>query len=180
MRKIPFIFLILFFEISIISSIAVYPKQINFEVEPGELSCRNVTILSSGNILFQDRWAKKNIISRDIGDYKVNKESLKISLEYPPEKFIYERGSTEICFSGNVPGNYNGVLLIRERNSLEGIGVWINASVFGEEKEKGFSPITGFSILNKEKFFAPNSLLTFSGIFLFLLLFGLIVLLKRK
>ncbi len=180
MKKILFIFCLIFFiGIKNISGIAVYPQQINFLVHEGEFSCENVTILSYGNIVLNDKWAKKNLNTKDILLHIFPKASLNLYLDYPKEIFVFDKEKVEVCFSGNSPGVYHGVFLAREENSNEGVGIWINATILKSNKNNNLLSSTGMSIL-EDSSSNPSFLLSFSGILLTMLLVLLFFISKRK
>jgi hypothetical protein len=175
MKKIFFIFLFFYFT-SEIFAISVYPGQIDFEVYENQMGCKNITFVSGGEIIIKDRWSKKNSMEKDINLHSLKKESLGLILDYSKNFLISEKGKTEICFQGR-KGSYHGVLLIREKDSNEGVGVWINAIVIKNSTKIGSFSITGSSILNqkgetniKKYLFVSSFLLSiFLILFLFLL-----------
>jgi hypothetical protein len=180
MKKVLFfIFLIFFVVIENISGISVYPQQIDFEIYEGEFSCRNVTIISSGNILLNDKWAKKNLDTKEMRLHKFTKDSLKLYLDYPSEIFVSEKERVELCFSGSSTGFYHGVFLVREENSNEGVGIWINGKIISKDGSGKNFPLTGMSVL-EDSSFNPSFLLTISGVLLTIFLILLFIVFKRK
>lgn len=180
MKKILFIlFLFLFIGVGEILAISVYPQEIIFEVYGGEVSCKNVTIFSSGNTLLNDKWTKKNLDTKEMRLHSVGKDDLKLYLDYPKEIFILEKQKIEVCFSGDSLGFYHGVFLAREENSNEGVGIWIKAKIVSNSPKTDRVSLTGMSILENSSS-NPSFLLIFSGVLLTIIFFFLIFLIKKR
>jgi hypothetical protein len=180
MKKTFFIFLFLFFSLSKLSAISVYPGEISFEVYPNQVECKNITFVTGGEMVIQDRWSKKNVFTKEINKHSLKKESLGLSLEYSKNIFVSEKEKTEICFSGKEYGSYHGVLLVRERDSNEGVGIWINATILKDSKIKDGFSITGFSIFEKNGEIDIQKCIFISSFLLLIFLTLLLFLLKRK
>lgn len=180
MKKILFIlFFIFFIGVESISGISIYPQQVDFEIYEGEFSCKNVTIVSSGNIILNDKWAKKNLDTKEMQLHKLSKEVLKLYLDYPKEIFVLDKERVEVCFSGDSPGFYHGVFLAKEENSNEGVGIWINGRILSKSTPSKKLPLTGMSTLENSSL-NPSFLLTVSGILLTIFLTLLFFIFKRK
>ena len=179
MKKTLFVLFLIFFVVfENVSGISIYPQQIDFEVYEGDFSCSNVTIVSFGNVLLNDKWAKKNLDTKEMRLHKFSKESLRLHLDYPKEVFVSNREKIEVCFSGNSPGFYHGVFLAREESSNGGVRIWIRGRVLPKNKSAGRFPLTGmFALENSSN---PSFLLSVSGVLLAILAVLLLFLSRKR
>lgn len=170
MKRIVLLFLLIIFLMQLISSlgIGISPAYINLEAKIGEKICNEVTVYSdrSINITIESRWTDND--SRNLRNYNLRKENLKIELISPEKIFVSSRENIEICFIGGREGNFYGAILFDSENGYASVGSWINLKITKRES----SVLTGNLIKN----ILPNNFLAlgiatlfFEGIVLFYL-----------
>jgi len=142
---------------------------IKLSEKPNEITCGNFTIIGERNDIFNGdiKWSREN--SRNINDYIITSEKLKINAELPLE---IKAGTYQICISAESGGNYYGALMYKLNNSSYGIGTWIELNVEGENLIGDIVSLTGNAIKETD----------FKKIFLFtpILLVIILILLLRK
>jgi len=177
MKKIYF-FIFFIFLVGLVSSeeIIVSPGEINFDILQGQISCKNITISSYGEIALKDKWGEKWSATKELSEYFLSKEELNLHLDYSSDIFIENKTKLSICFSGEDIGRYHGVLLVKNKESKSGIGIWLNATIRGSSYT---SRLTG-AFLNSENKANFSLLFWLSFTSLLLILVFVFLLLKKK
>jgi hypothetical protein len=166
-----FIFLIAFVGAQ---SLGIMPSAAEIEVSKGQTKCISYTLtgnddLSAINIL----WSMKN--SRDIADYSLSGIE-GIHASYPS---IVNGKYFDVCYQGNLPGEYHGILFIEQRISSIILGSWVDIKVEYSKIEHNPFFISGSVIGSMPANFLLGAYVT-SSFFLALLLLALLILLHRK
>jgi len=154
----PIFILFLYISISFCSAVdfGISPGTIKLSEKPNEITCGNFTLIGEGNDIFNGdiKWSKEN--SRNINDYIITSEKLKINSEIPSK---IKAGTYQICISAERGGNYYGALMYKLNNSSYGIGTWIELKVEGENSIQNILSLTGNAIkktdLKKNIFIHP-------------------------
>ncbi|MEK6915803.1 MAG: hypothetical protein AABW89_04660 [Nanoarchaeota archaeon] len=160
----------------------IYPSELNFNGKQGEEICNNVKIFSSLNkinIALEDKWAINVNASKNLNEYLVGSDSLKIVMGYERNFILDNKKEISICLKSKNYGKFKGVLFFQALDSSLNIGIWLNANI---SKNSLASRITGYSIKDSEnydsmKLFLP---LTVFNLFLLLMLFFVYSKIKYK
>ncbi|VVB83411.1 Uncharacterised protein [uncultured archaeon] len=169
--KIFSFFILIIFLISFCSAVdfGISPGTIKISEKINEVVCKNFTLIGEGNNIFNGeiKWSNEN--SRNILDYKISSDKLKINIEIPSG---IKAGTYQICISAEKGGDYYGALMYKLNNSSYGIGTWIELNA----ESGNFFSMTGSAINN----FDYGKIFLFSPILLLIILFLLLRKLKRK
>jgi hypothetical protein len=176
MKKIiSILFLSLFISISFCSAVdfGISPGIIKFSEKQNEINCQNFTIIGGDKDIFNGdvKWSNEN--SKDISDYNLFSKELNINVTLPSG---IKAGQYQVCISSEKSGNYYGALMYKLNNSSYGIGTWIELKVEGNNPIQNILSLTGSTI--KEMSYQKAFL--FTPILFFIILFFLLVKLKRK
>ena len=176
MNKIFFlIFILIIFSFSFLSAytFGISPGTIKLSEKINEVACKNFTLLGDNASFFNGeiKWSHEN--SRNILDYTITSDKLKINSQLPLE---IKPGTYSICISSETAGNYYGALKYKLDNSSYGVGTWIELDVGEEHLSPNVLSATGDAIqqLNIQKVFL------FSPIIFLVILFLLMKKIKGK
>ncbi len=142
MKKI-ILFLILVCLIQIISAaqLKLSPTYLNLNGNVNEKICGNVEIYSSfeGFLISDTKWSE--IKSKDIKKYKRSSLDSNIETYFSDKiKVVNSKNNEIFCFVFKKGGDYYGALILSSEDKLFGIGIWIDAKIYGgnntEEKIK--------------------------------------------
>jgi len=171
---------ILIFSASVVQSISfgISPEKILFSGKIGERICREFSLIGE-NFIFSGeiKWALKD--SRNIEEYKLNSENLKLEAEFPKS---VSAGNYEVCIKGKESGKYYGALFYRIEGTSYGIGTWVNLDISENEKNSKTPVLTGMFIRDSEKenSLLKNALYIMNVITFLSLVFLLLVLLRKN
>lgn len=140
MKIIYFFFIIFLINTVLAEEIKVSPEQINFTGQINKEYCKNIEIYSSSLILIEDRWAEKGFTNRDFIKHKFSSSDLNLEIKYKNKTF--QTDSFEVCLKSKNSGVYHGLLLFRENNSNNGVGIWINSEFTSKDTQIVLIPKT--------------------------------------
>ena|SRR3989344_332610 len=175
LKRILFLVIGLFFiSSSLALELGISPPILNFKGETGNEICREFKIFSDKeglSLRLDDKWADKNILSKDINDYHYNEKKFGIGTEYYDRIIVDKEYLGKICIKAKNKGVYYGLLEVNSQNGNVGLGSWMIINITKEHR------INLKSI--KERVISENkineSFLIYFGIFLLIALFALIL-----
>jgi len=174
MREFIFLFFFIFFT-GFVSGIRVSPTEISFEEKVGEKSCGNISIFGDGVIIVEDRWSINE--ERNFLDYDYKSGFFGLDVIYEKEFLVENYSEMDVCVKGKKTDFYSGVLLLRIKDSNEGVGVWMNVNVSDGENILG--RISG-KIIGESNVKVEGIFLISSFIFLLLLLLVLVIYFRKE
>jgi hypothetical protein len=169
-----FIFLLLIlFPLCSAADFGISPGIIKFSEKQNEVQCQNFTIIGGNWDVFNGnvKWSSTN--SKDISDYKLSSNELKINATIPSG---IQAGQHQVCISSEKAGNYYGALMYKLNNSSYGIGTWIELKVEGENPIQNILSLTGNTI----KGISLQKIFLFTPILFLIVLILLLRKLKKK
>jgi len=173
--RIIFPFFILFLFISFCSAVdfGISPGTIKLSIKQNEIVCENFTLIGNEENVFNGevKWSREN--SRNINQYNLPSEELKISAEIPLK---IKAGEYQICVSAKNSGNYYGALMYKLDNSSYGIGTWIELEVKENNSIKTILSLTG-NVINDT---GIEKIFLFTPVLLIIILILLTRKLKQK
>ncbi|MDO8508993.1 MAG: hypothetical protein Q7S27_04895 [Nanoarchaeota archaeon] len=122
--------------------LGVSPPEIVFSGKQGDTICKEIKIFSdkSVNLVLNDSWSEKKLISRNINDYNYNNKKFGITADYHKRAFVDGKYASIICLSGENSGRYYGLLKVNSENGNVGLGTWLVLNL--SESGKRLSPIS--------------------------------------
>jgi hypothetical protein len=173
-----FFFVVLFFVflMSFVSAIKVSPTEVHFEGKAGEKICENVSVFCNGVVFIENRWAVNE--SRSFSDYKSDSSFFGLDMIYDNNFFVFNYTEKTICVKADKEGFYSGILLLRLKDSNEGVGVWMDVNV--SEGEDVFEKISGFIIEERNDSERIIKILFFVSFLLLLFLLRLLIYFKKR
>ncbi|VVB78812.1 Uncharacterised protein [uncultured archaeon] len=122
------------------NQLSINPSElfINGTIEKENCNELKISYESSGNIIGESKWSFTN--SREIKDYTIDSQYLGLIEKYPKKIYFKDRDTktVDICFDGEKPGSYNGILVYKTESGLAGIGIWIHLKLENKIKNKIF------------------------------------------
>ena len=144
LKRILFLVIGLFFiSSSLALELGISPPILNFKGETGNEICREFKIFSDKeglSLRLDDKWADKNILSKDINDYHYNEKKFGIGTEYYDRIIVDKEYLGKICIKAKNKGVYYGLLEVNSQNGNVGLGSWMIINI---TENKRFRPITG-------------------------------------
>lgn len=131
------VLLALLFLIPLTSAIQFSPTSLEFNLEKDEGACKKINFNIETPTTIKDAWAQSPSTSWSILDFQTSAQEHEISINYQPRVNPDEK-ETEICLSGSKPGNYNGAIIFRQRetgNSVIQFAVWLKVNIKEETKK---------------------------------------------
>jgi len=173
-------FFILFIFIFLISNsfaatLTMGPQQLDFT---NNVNCQTALLKTNeaetltGKVLFSE----DGFNERKLSQHKLTPDERGIEIVFPKEVVINTEKEIEICANGGV-GNYHGIILYKIKNKPIQVGIWINATFTKSANEK---ILIDKKVAKKIKKITSKNLLLTMPIFLIIILFGLIIILKNK
>ena len=155
----------------------ISPAKIEFNLSVGEEVCNEINIFSdyNGDIIGNAKWSK--VYSKNIKNYLLNAEELKLKVEFSERIRIDNSEKTQVCLTAEEPGEYYGALLYNTEKSPAGVGIWIFVKVSGETGNRLIGKVIedNFIYSNYEKI-----LLSIPTIILFITFIVLFIYYKKK
>lgn len=130
-----FIFILIIF-VKTTFAMAASPPELFFNGSINENICKSITLNGTENIIILDRWVKDKEKTKDLSQYNIKSEDLKLNFNYLNQFYLEGHKSINICLNSKRTGEYFGVLLIQSREKPVGLGIWINAKITSLEEEK--------------------------------------------
>jgi hypothetical protein len=150
------------------STIGISPPLIKISGTENQIACENFTLFGEENSLFtgEIKWSEEN--SKNINQYILPSERLKINANFPGK---VGKGKYQICLSAKNSGDYFGALTYKMINSSYAIGTWIQLSVKKDNSIQEVLSITGDTIkkIDYKKIFLFTPILFVSILILLLL-----------
>ena len=151
----------------------ISPSELSFQGVQGQEICQKVNLFSSLNeinIALKDKWSIESNPSKNLNDYLMESDDLKIILTYEQNFILNNQKEIKICLKSKDFGKFRGVLFFQALDRSLNIGIWLNADI---SKSNQASKITGFSINDSDINNSMNIVLpiTLFNLFLFFMLF---------
>jgi len=128
--------MILVLAVGEVKAVSYSPSSLIFNLNMGEEGCQMITINSdSETIGVFDNWAEKKEMEWKANSFNTSSNYHSIIMNYP--RIIYRNEKqAKICMRGYKPGEYHGILLLKEEqrgNSIIQMGIWLKARINGNE-----------------------------------------------
>lgn len=139
MKKTAITIILTLILISIIGNVSASgfsPSSLTYNLQPSKEGCQEISITSdSPTITISDAWAENKNIEWKVRLFNTSASEHGISMSYP-SSISKDQRQVKICLIGNTPGEYHGIILLKEAqegNSIVQMGIWLKAIIAGQE-----------------------------------------------
>jgi len=131
-----FIFIMLISLINRVSAVGFSPGNLVYKLPVGTEQCQTISFSSDSEISISDKWAEDKTMEWKVSYFDKPALFHGLTIKYP-EKLSLDQRQAQVCLSGKQPGEYHGVVILREEqkgSSIIQMGIWIKA-IIGSDQE---------------------------------------------